>query len=145
MHTVLILGTLLFWYWHHRRRWSLTQQALSSSQLRKSQRPTTPPQRRYSLTRHRIDVVDTLHVCERILKSKTSQSLCVMGVDCEWVGEERGGQYQVALLQLAFLDGHCLLVRLCKTVTLPSTLHTILQDSKYVYIHTIHVCKYILT
>ena len=100
--------------------------------------------------------------CEEILASKSQELLGVLGLDCEWVsqpgergsrkGEEqeirsggerennsggggggRGGdRYLVALLQLAFLDGHCVLVRLCKIgATLPPTLSILLQDNKY--------------
>ena len=47
---------------------------------------------------------------------------------------ERGGEgmHPVALLQLAFLDDHCVLVRLCKTGALPPSLSTLLQDNKYI-------------
>ena len=48
-------------------------------------------------------------------------------------GKGGGGEggHPVALLQLAFLDGHCVLVRLCKTGALPPALSSLLQDNKY--------------
>lgn len=121
------IGTLLFWYLRHRRRWSLPAQ--SQSNLTRSQGRSTKL-RHYSLSHCTIDVIDSGGACEEILQSKTPQSLHVIGLDCEWVNKERGGRSPVALLQLAFLDGHCLLVRLCKTNEIPSTLLDILQDNR---------------
>ena len=131
------IGTLLFWYLHvrHRRRWNLVppiSPALTHTSHRcQSHRTSRSILRQYSVSHYRIEVVESWGSCEEILLSKTPQSLRIIGLDCEWVAKERGASFLVALLQLAFLDGHCLLVRLCKTKAIPSTLLGILQDSKY--------------
>ena len=139
IHSLFVLymhysGSLL-WCMHRRRRWSLILQAPPTSHRAVDQIDNSPGQsarlRAYSVSHHCIDVVDTLESCEATLHSQTPQSLRVVGLDCEWVSKERGGQFPVALLQLAFLDGRCLLVRMCKIQTLPPTLTDILQDNKY--------------
>ena len=90
-----------------------------------------PPLRPYSLSsRHHIDVVDTWQQCEVVMAGKSPESLSVLALDCEWVEGGRGGRCPVALLQLGFMDGQCVLVRLCKTGAVPPTLLAVLQDSK---------------
>ena len=46
----------------------------------------------------------------------------MLGLDCEWVTELGGRRRPVALLQLATLDGLCVLVRLCRLRELPEDL-----------------------
>lgn len=166
----------MFWYWQRTRRRRSPALVATTSQSQMSL---------YSLSGHRIDVVESSAQCEEIMASKSPEMLEVLGLDCEWVSEpgnrggrgrgeeqresrrgniirrgekgrgggigrgeregegeggegqrrrERGGEgmHPVALLQLAFLDDHCVLVRLCKTGALPPSLSTLLQDNKYI-------------
>ena len=148
--THVFLATLFYWYWRRARRRGLAPLPTTGQPRRRSP---------YSLDGHRIDVVESSIQCEEILASKSQELLGVLGLDCEWVSQQdegggrkgegqgiriggerenssggggrEGDRHLVALLQLAFLDGHCVLVRLCKIgATLPPTLSTLLQDNK---------------
>jgi ribonuclease D len=69
-------------------------------------------------------------LCEEI--NNYSYEIFLLGLDCEWVNQERQGESPtspVALLQLAFPNGTCFLIRLCKMeAKLPDKLRGILED-----------------
>ena len=46
----------------------------------------------------------------------------MLGLDCEWTSSAGGSRRPVSLLQLATLDGLCVLVRLCHIPDLPDDL-----------------------
>jgi ribonuclease D len=69
-------------------------------------------------------------LCEEI--NNYSYEIFLLGLDCEWVNQERQGESPtspVALLQLAFPNGTCFLIRLCKMeAKLPDKLRGMLED-----------------
>lgn len=82
-----------------------------------------------------IVVFEDLDACEAKLCEEIenySHEIIVLGLDCEWVSQERQEESPVspvALLQLAFPKGTCFLIRLCKMkATLPEKLRDILED-----------------
>ncbi len=82
-----------------------------------------------------VIVYEDLNACNAKLceeMTNYSHELIVLGLDCEWVSQERQGESPVcpvALLQLAFPKGICFLIRLCKMeARLPDKLRDILQD-----------------
>ena len=82
-----------------------------------------------------IVVFEDLNACNAKLCEETEKYLyeiVVLGLDCEWVSQERQGESPVspvALLQLAFPKGTCFLIRLCKMeARLPDKLREILED-----------------
>ena len=75
-----------------------------------------------------IFVAESVQDCEMFVRSQSGWPVGVVGLDCEWRGE--GGRVPVALLQLAFPSGACLLLRLCETGAVPPCLADILTDRR---------------
>ena len=82
-----------------------------------------------------VVVFEDLNACNAKLCEEMknySYEIIVLGLDCEWVSQERQGESPVspvALLQLAFPNGTCFLLRLCKMeARLPDKLREILED-----------------
>ncbi|XP_043234842.1 exonuclease 3'-5' domain-containing protein 2-like isoform X1 [Amphibalanus amphitrite] len=74
-----------------------------------------------------VDSTDQWSTVGRELRARCSETP-VLGLDCEWVTEPGGRRRPVALLQLATLDGLCVLVRLCRLPDLPEDLRSLLRD-----------------
>ena len=82
-----------------------------------------------------VIVFDNINACNAKLCDEI-ENYCyeqvILGLDCEWVSQERHGQNPaspVALLQLAFPKGTCFLIRLSKMESkLPDKLRDILED-----------------
>ena len=79
------------------------------------------------LSDYSIVVAETSQACEEFLQEKVPRPLKIVGLDCEWTSE---GEFPVALLQLAFPNRECLLLRLCKTSEIPPALIEILEDRR---------------
>ena len=80
-------------------------------------------------------VFEDVNACNEQLTKELDKYLhktIVLGLDCEWVSEERADSTPVcpvALVQLAFLNGRCFLVRLCRmNGSIPDKLKEILED-----------------
>lgn len=86
---------------------------------------------------YHVTVVDTADECEAYLVNRGLCQPLVLGLDCEWCNRPRRSDVDslqdipVALLQLAFPNGECLLVRLCKIRKVTPTLERLLTDKRY--------------
>ncbi len=88
----------------------------------------------FDVSGYRIEVVEADEMCEAYLQDRSPSQPLVVGLDCEWCsGNQRPGSpnVPVALLQLAFPDGECLLVRLCKIRKVTPALEKLLTDKRY--------------
>ena len=88
---------------------------------------------------YKVSVIDTAEQCETYFKEKRLQDTTFIGFDCEWVSQtwnnwNKKKPYPVALLQLAFPNKECALVRLSKIGRLTESLLKILTDKRYVQI-----------
>ena len=80
------------------------------------------------LSGYSIAVAETSQACDDFfLQEKVPRPLKIVGLDCEWTSE---GEFPVALLQLAFPNRECLLVRLCKISQIPPVLVEIMEDKR---------------
>nr|XP_019559298.2 exonuclease 3'-5' domain-containing protein 2-like [Aedes albopictus] len=90
-----------------------------------------------------LQMIDQLPFYNKPVRIVTSPSACkmavaelrkhcneypVLGLDCEWNNWYE--RFPVALLQLATNQGLCVLIRLCKMDSIPSTLNDLLSDGK---------------
>ena len=87
---------------------------------------------------YKVSVIDTAEQCETYFKEKRLQDTTFIGFDCEWVSNNQRNNvdqtpnpyYPVALLQLAFPNKECALVRLSKIGRLTESLLKILTDKR---------------
>ena len=82
------------------------------------------------ISQYRVSVVEDAQACEEYLATRLPNPLRVVGLDCEWKPTTVGRTVAVALLQLAFPNGECVLVRLCKTGEVTPRLAEILRDRR---------------
>ena len=83
------------------------------------------------LSHYTITLVHTEHDCEQFLLERVSSRPAAIGLDCEWVNRDGVDSAPVALLQLAFPSGQCLLVRIFKMSSLGPCLTELLCDKRY--------------
>ena len=83
---------------------------------------------------YKVHVLEAADQCEKFFAKRRTLSISVAGLDCEWVGRR-----PVALLQLAFPNKECVLVRLNKIGCITPSLSAILNDQRSV----MHRCMYI--
>ena len=126
---VFTASAIIIWRLFSRRRIRQCKQfpALDHVLLRQQHRQFP----KFDVSNYHIEVVETAEACEEYLSTKIPSPLSFVGLDCEWCNEQRGSGIPVALLQLAFPNKECLLVRLCKMGDLTPTLTEILEDKRY--------------
>ena len=118
----LALVTLLTLYWRRCR---------NSKPIVPSPVPTPV----LDISDYKVSVIDTAEQCETYFK-RLQDTTTFVGFDCEWVSDNQrnslNSYYPVALLQLAFPNKECALVRLSKIGRLTESLQKILTDKRYV-------------
>lgn len=79
-----------------------------------------------------ITVVNTVAECEEYFRSQVASPPTAVGLDCEWgCGvPDRPPLFPVALLQLAFPDRKCVLVRLINMRSLTAKLEQLLKNQR---------------
>ena len=131
-----IVSVILLWqYLAARKRREITDSAHRSDGQRQlvshlplsSHRPIS-----HLLIKYDITVVDTEYDCERFLSEKVPHAPVIIGLDCEWVNREGVISAPVALLQLSFPNGQCLLARVFKMTSLGPHLTDLLTDKRSV-------------
>ena len=80
------------------------------------------------LSSYDITLVDGELDCELFLSERIPPSPSIIGLDCEWVNRDGVDSAPVALLQLAFPNGQCLLVRVFRMATLGPRLTDLLTN-----------------
>ena len=80
------------------------------------------------LSNYNITLVDSEHDCELFLSERIPPDPGLVGLDCEWVNRDGLDSAPVALLQLAFFNGQCLLVRVFRMATLGPRLTDLLTN-----------------
>ena len=80
------------------------------------------------LSNYNITLVDSEHDCELFLSERIPRSPGIVGLDCEWVNRDGVDSAPVALLQLAFSNGQCLLVRVFRMAALGPRLADLLTN-----------------
>ena len=76
---------------------------------------------------YKCQVIETTKKCNRFFAARRSRPVSVVGLDCESVNDK-----PIALLQLAFPDKECALVRLNKIHHIPNSLALFLKDQRLV-------------
>lgn len=118
----LALMTLLALYWRRRRRLLAASPLLDLPVL--------------DISEYKVIVLDEEAQCEAFFKDKMTQQVHFVGLDCEWVSSQipsTNGYHPVALLQLAFLDKECVLVRLSKIGKITDSLVQLLTNKRLSY------------
>ncbi|XP_003388132.1 PREDICTED: exonuclease 3'-5' domain-containing protein 2-like isoform X2 [Amphimedon queenslandica] len=114
----LALATLLTLYWRRCRN-------------SKAIVPSPVPRPVLDISDYKVSVIDTAEQCEAYFK-RLQDTTTFIGFDCEWVSDNQrnneSSYYPVALLQLAFPNKECALVRLSKIGRLTESLQKILTD-----------------
>ena len=128
------MSVILIWkYLSARKRREITDSAHRSGGLRQPV-PHLPLSRRRPisqlLTRYDVTLVDTEYDCEQFLAEKVPRAPVIIGLDCEWVNREGVSSAPVALLQLSFPNGRCLLARVFKMTALGPRLTDLLTDKR---------------
>ena len=81
---------------------------------------------------YKIYVLDNEKDCEAYFSQKTESKIQFIGIDCEWVNSsEQSHHYLVALLQLAFPNKECALIRLDKIEKITASLAKLLSNRRY--------------
>ena len=128
------MSVLLIWrYLSARKRREITDSPHQSGGLRQLAPHLSLSRRRpisQLLTRYDITLVDTEHDCEQFLAEKVPHTPVIIGLDCEWVNREGVSSAPVALLQLSFPNGQCLLARVFKMTTLGPCLTDLLTNKR---------------
>lgn len=110
--------------WRRRRVW----QPNVPQRVYKEQKRELPNS--FDISQYRVSVVEDAQTCEEYLATRVPNPLSVVGLDCEWKPTAEGRTVTVALLQLAFPNGECMLVRLSKTREVTPRLAEILRDKR---------------
>ena len=134
------VSVLLIWkYLATRKRKEITN-SLHQSGLKRSapQRPSRRPIHEL-LTKYDITLVNNEHECERFLSERVPRAPAIIGLDCEWVNREGVNSAPVALLQLSFPNGQCLLARVFRMSSLGPRLTDLLTDKRYTHDYTKHI------
>ena len=128
------MSVILIWkYLSARKRREITDSAHRSGGLRQPAPHLPLSQRRpisQLLTRYDITLADTEYDCEQFLAEKVPRAPVTIGLDCEWVNREGVSSAPVALLQLSFPNGRCLLARVFKMTALGPHLTRLLTDKR---------------
>ena len=90
----------------------------------------TKPLDLLDITNYSIKVIEDEETCEMYLQEHYYQAINFIGMDCEWTNRKGSQCHPVALLQLAFTNKACALVRLYKFTSLPPSLVKLLQDRR---------------
>ncbi len=101
------------------------------------------------VSEYNITVINDEYQCEQYFAQQCQMSPQWVGLDCEWISPNNRNQFntdssdaaaeeavycQVALLQIAFPNKDCALVRLCNIRKITSSLAELLQDRKSIII-----------
>lgn len=127
-HTVSVL--LIWKYLATRKRKEITTSSHQSGFKRLT--PQLPSRRPIAelLTKYDITLVDNEYECERFLSERVPRAPVIIGLDCEWVNREGVTSAPVALLQLSFPNGQCLLARVFRMSALGPRLADLLTDKR---------------
>ena len=82
------------------------------------------------LSDYNVTLVDSEHECEVFLAERLPSTPSIVGLDCEWVNRDNVDSAPVALLQLAFSNNQCLLVRVFKMRALGLRLTDLLSNRR---------------
>ena len=83
------------------------------------------------ITTYTIEVIDNEESCEMYLQEQCRWPIKFVGLDCEWASSKEEHSHPVALLQLAFTNKACALLRLYKFTSLPPNLVQLLGNRRY--------------
>lgn len=124
--TVFTVGVIVIWRIFGRKQ----RRDLQSITTENYQGQRKEHQNQLYVSEYRISVVEDAQTCEEYLATRLPNPLKVIGLDCEWRAQQLGGSVPVALLQLAFPNRECVLVRLSKIRELTPKLAEILKDRR---------------
>ena len=124
------VSVLLIWkYLATRKRKEITNSGHQSGFRRSPKVPTSRPIAEL-LTSYDITLVDSENDCEHFLSERVPHAPVIIGLDCEWVNRDGVSSAPVALLQLAFPNGQCLLVRVFRMTALGPLLTELLTNRR---------------
>ena len=111
--------------WERRKRRYLSEKQSGDS---------SPQKPLLDISDYTVHVFEDDYECEDYFSCKIEESYHFLGLDCEWVSYPRQDKETpvcaVALLQLAFPNKECALIRLCKIRKVTPSLAKILQDRR---------------
>ncbi|XP_021709000.1 exonuclease 3'-5' domain-containing protein 2-like [Aedes aegypti] len=107
---------------------SINQKRLTPA-LSVTSKPTNPLKNPFQVMNHSVHIITTASKYTELIRqmSYACRSYPVIGLDCEWV-TIYGQRQKVALLQLAFKYGICLLIRLFQMDSFPTELRELLAN-----------------
>ena len=136
------MSVLLIWKYLAVRK----KKEITNSTHQSGLRQSAPSRRPIAelLSKYNITLVNSEHDCERFLSEKVPRAPVIIGLDCEWVNREGMNSAPVALLQLSFPSGQCLLARVFRMTALGPRLTDLLTDRRSLslslsYTHIKHI------
>lgn len=125
-----MVTTIFVWFWKN-RGFRIRYPFLINKEL------LPRPQLLLDINEYRLHLIDEERQCEEFCKKKLEEGCQFIGLDCEWVNNglhntmiQQQDHYPVALLQLAFPNKDCALIRLCKIDKVTPSLAEILNNKR---------------
>ena len=114
----------------YRRRQRATSTFTNIGTLNSSMRSGNYSKPLLDITNYAIEVIENEERCEIYLQEQYRWPIKFIGLDCEWANSKGRHCHPVALLQVAFTNETCALLRLYKFTSLPPNLVQLLENRR---------------